>query len=135
MSTDPDSDNTYTRPKAARQGLGRLGERLAAETLIEKGYRIRERNFRCRAGEIDLVAEDGEDLVFVEVKTRRGTVHGRPEEAVTFRKSQKLQEVALHYLDLHALHERPWRIDVVAVQFSARGAFEEIRIYQHAVTG
>jgi putative endonuclease len=135
MSTDSDSSNTYKRPKAARQGLGRMGERLAAETLINRGYRIRERNFRCRAGEIDLVAEDGEDLVFVEVKTRRGTVYGRPEEAVTLRKSQKLQEVAVHYLDLHNLHERSWRIDVVAVQFSARGAFEEIRIYQHAVTG
>ncbi len=93
-----------------------------------------ERNFRCRYGEIDIVAEDENDLVFVEVKTRRGVAYGRPEEAVTMRKQQKLIELALYYLDLHACSERPWRIDVVAVQLSADGRFEEIRIYQHAVT-
>jgi putative endonuclease len=121
--------------KAARQGLGRTGERMAAEKLREQGYRILERNFRCRHGEIDLIAEDGQDLVFVEVKTRRGNIFGRPEEAVTFHKQRKLVEVATYYLDLHACADRPWRIDVVAVQLSKVGKLEEIRIYRHAVTG
>lgn len=118
----------------ARQKLGSIGERLAAETLRERGYRILEYNFRCRHGEIDLIAEDEDDLVFVEVKTRRGTAFGRPEEAVTLSKRRKLVEVASYYLDLHAQPDRAWRIDVVAVQFGTRGAFEEIRVYQHAVS-
>ncbi len=74
-----DTTQRSQRPDAKR-GLGRLGERLAAEKLLSHGYRILERNFRCRCGEIDLVAEDGQDLVFVEVKTRRGTGYGLPRE-------------------------------------------------------
>jgi len=118
----------------ARQGLGRTGERLAAETLMSKGYRILERNFRCRQGEIDLVAEDEQDIIFVEVKARRGVSFGLPEDALTMRKRRKLVEVASYYLDLHTCSERSWRIDVVAVQFSSNGKLEEIRIYKHAVT-
>jgi putative endonuclease len=124
----------HERPKkAARQGLGRTGERLAAEALTRRGYCILEQNYRCRHGEIDLVAEEGQDLVFVEVKTRRGAAYGLPEEAVTARKRQKLREVASYYLDAHSCSERPWRIDVVAVQLSSGGKPEEIRVYQYAV--
>ncbi len=119
--------------KAARQGLGRTGERLAAEALTRRGYCILEQNYRCRHGEIDLVAEEGQDLVFVEVKTRRGAAYGLPEEAVTARKRQKLREVAGHYLDAHSCADRSWRIDVVAVQLSSGGKPEEIRVYQYAV--
>lgn len=119
----------------ARQGLGQLGERLAAQRLLDCGYRILERNFRCRYGEIDLIAEDEHDLIFVEVKTRRGDGFGRPEEAVTVRKQHKIIQVASYYLDLHACSERSWRIDVVAVQLSLGGKLEEIRLYQHALTG
>lgn len=118
----------------ACQGLGRTGERLAADALMNKGYHILERNFRCRHGEIDLVAEDEHDLIFVEVKARRGTSFGLPEDALTFVKRRKLLELASYYLDLHTCAERSWRIDVVAVQFSSGGKLEEIRIYQHAVT-
>ncbi len=74
------------------------------------------------------------DLIFVEVKARRGTSYGRPEDALTFYKRRKLLEVASYYLDLHTCSDRSWRIDVVAVQFSRSGKLEEIRIYQHAVT-
>jgi putative endonuclease len=117
-----------------RQGLGRTGERLAAEALARRGYRILERNFRCRYGEIDLVAEQQDDLVFVEVKTRRGEAWGRPEEAVTERKQRKIVQTALHYLDLHHCAERAWRVDVVAIQMSVRGKLEEIRVYEHAIS-
>lgn len=102
--------------------------------MEQQGYCILERNFRCSYGEIDLVAEDAHDLIFVEVKTRRGNAYGLPEEAVTARKQQKLVQVATYYLDLHYCAERSWRIDVVAVQLSVGGKPEEIRIYQHAVT-
>ena len=97
------------------------------------GYAILERNFRCRYGEIDLIAEQAQDLVFVEVKTRRGTAYGLPEEAVNLHKQRKIVEVAHHYIDLHACSERSWRVDVVAVQLSRSGKLEEIRIYQHAI--
>ncbi len=117
----------------ARQGLGRTGERLAGEALAKRGYRIREQNYRCSYGEIDIIAEEGQDLVFVEVKTRRGQSYGLPEEAVTPRKARKLAQVATCYLDQQACPERSWRIDVVAVQLSFAGRLEEIRIYQHAV--
>jgi len=118
--------------KAARQGLGRTGERLAAERLERCGYHILERNFRCPYGEIDLIAEQQQELVFVEVKTRRGQAYGRPEEAVTVRKQRKIVQVALYYLDIHTCSERSWRVDVVAVQMSVSGKLEEIRIYEHA---
>jgi putative endonuclease len=123
---------SQSAPKAARQGLGRTGERLAATKLEQCGYHIMERNFRCPYGEIDLIAEHQQELVFVEVKTRRGDAYGRPEEAVTVRKQRKIVQVALYYLDIHTCSERPWRVDVVAVQMSTSGKLEEIRIYEHA---
>jgi putative endonuclease len=126
-------ERAQKKPTATRQVLGRLGERLATHALERRGYRIVERNFRCRSGEIDLVAEEGQDLVFIEVKTRRGTSCGLPEEAVDGRKARKLREVAGCYLELHDLPECSWRIDVVAVQFSPTGRLEAIRIYQHAI--
>jgi putative endonuclease len=122
------------RATGARQELGRTGERLALERLSETGYRIIERNFRCQYGEIDLIGEEGGELVFVEVKTRRGNAYGLPEEAVTAIKQRRLVQVALSYLDLHDCTERSWRIDVVAIQMSANGKLEEIRIHRHAVT-
>src|SRR5947207_12133819 len=108
----------------ARQGLGRTGERLAAETLMSKGYRILERNFRCRQGEIDLVAEDEQDIIFVEVKARRGISFCLPEEALTLRKLHKLMEDASYYLDFHTCSYPSCRIDVVAVQFSRGSRLE-----------
>lgn len=69
---------------------------MAAEELTRQGYRIIERNFRCRYGEIDLIAEDANDLIFIEVKTRRGDAYGLPEEAVTLRKQQKIVQVATY---------------------------------------
>jgi putative endonuclease len=126
--------STAATHHTARQGLGRTGERLAAEALMDKGYHILERNFRCRHGEIDLVAQDEHELVFVEVKTRRGTSYGLPEDALTLHKRRKILEVASYYLDLHTCSDCSWRVDVVAVQFSKGGKLEEIRVYQHAVT-
>lgn len=127
-------DSKHQTISGARRRLGQMGERLAAARLENCGYRIVERNFRCRYGEIDLIASEGQDLVFVEVKTRRGTVCGLPEEAITSRKARTLQTVASHYLDLHQLADCSWRIDIVAIQFSSDGKLEEIRVYQHAIS-
>ena len=129
-----DTNPAGERKKNARQLLGRKGEQMAADALRKRGYRIVEHNFRCRYGEIDLIAEEQEDLVFVEVKTRRGTTFGRPEEAVTLAKRRKLAEVASYYLDVHNEGDRSWRIDVVAVDFNQDGKFREVRVYPHAVS-
>ena len=101
-----------------RQGLGALGERLAAAHLAAKGYEILERNFRCPEGEIDIVARKGELLAFIEVKARRGRAMGTPEEAVGYRKRRRLQRVAEAYLAAHPDSPAQCRIDVVAVEFA-----------------
>jgi putative endonuclease len=100
-------DTTTYNKQTERQGLGRTGERLAAEALMSNGYHILERNFRCHHGEIDLIAEDEQDLIFVEVKARRGVSFGLPEDAITIYKRRKLVQLASYYLDLHSCSEYP----------------------------
>ena len=96
--------------------LGQRGEEAAAHFLEARGYKILERNFRCRAGEVDIIAEDKGELVFVEVKARSSRQYGNPAEAVTPRKQAQVSKAALCYLgDKHP--NRAARFDVVAVQF------------------
>ena len=94
--------------------LGAWGEEKAAEFLIEQGYAIVKRNFHSRYGEIDLIAEDSEFLIFVEVKLRASGSHGLPEEMVTRRKQEKLRLTAETYLQIHETTKQP-RFDVVAI--------------------
>ena len=114
--------------------LGQRGEDLAAVHLEERGYVVRERNWRCPAGEVDIVAEDGGCLAFVEVRTRRGRAYGTPEESVTPAKQAKLVELAQTYLQEHSW-EGDWRIDVVAVEMTSRGKLLRVELTQNAVTG
>jgi len=101
----------------ARGELGRKGEAVAEQFLRDLRYRIVARNFRCRAGEIDLVALDGPVLVFVEVRSRRGERAGTPLESVDARKQQQVARVARHFLSMRGLGEREARFDVVGVRF------------------
>jgi len=101
-----------------RRHLGAFGERVAAAHLEAKGYHIRARNFRCREGEIDIVAQDNDCLVFVEVRTRRGDALGSPAESVTAAKERRLLTVARAYLQQHNDVPPNQRIDVVAVELS-----------------
>lgn len=107
--------------KNGRKLLGNWGESVAAHHLEAKGYVIVARNWRCRYGEIDLVARAGEEWVFVEVKTRRGQGFGSPEEGVTAHKLRKLFELGQHYLVAHDLDDVAWRVDLVAVELDSRG--------------
>ncbi len=100
---------------------GKKGEELAAAYLAEAGYRIIERNYRCCFGEIDIVAEEGETLVFVEVKSRRSDTYGAPELAVGREKQKKISRIALHYLSERHRHQLPARFDVVAVRLLPAG--------------
>jgi len=98
------------------------------------GYRILAHNYRCPAGEVDLVALDGDCLVFVEVRTRRGDLWGTPEESVTPAKMARLVRVAEHYLaDLDA-EDVDWRIDVVAVEVDRRGRVRRLDVVRDAVS-
>ncbi len=97
--------------------LGRLGEDLARERLEDLGYRILKSNYRCPLGEIDLVARDGDVLVFVEIKTRRGEYLGQVKEAVNRRKQGQLSKVALAYMKSNNLWGSKARFDVVAIGF------------------
>jgi putative endonuclease len=96
---------------------GKKGEEIAVAYLKNKGYRIRERNYRCPFGEIDIIALDGEAVVFVEVKSRKSDDFGDPEAAVDTRKQAKLSRAALNYINEHNLNDRNARFDVVAVSF------------------
>jgi putative endonuclease len=118
-----------------RQHLGRRGEALAAERLAALGYTLVARNYRCAAGEIDLVARRGEAWVFVEVRTRRGGRFGTPEDSITLRKRQHLIAAAQTYLQAHQLADVAWRIDVVAVELSSRGELVRVDVIENAIQG
>jgi putative endonuclease len=117
-----------------RQGLGRHGEELAAQHLIGNGYRILTRNWRCEAGELDLVASDGDCLAFVEVRARRGRALGSPEESITPAKQARLADLAEAYVQAHDWNG-DYRIDVVAIEYDRRGRLLRVDHYENAVTG
>ena len=95
--------------------LGEFGEYLAENYLIRKGYSILERNFRCRMGEIDIIAMDGDVIVFTEVKTRRNCKFGLPCEAVTSEKIRHLKRAAAYYVMSSAFEQYDMRIDVIEI--------------------
>lgn len=98
-----------------RERVGRVGESLATRFLQDRGYRIVDRNFRCSEGEIDIVAEQGGCLVFVEVRTRRSTGYGYPEESISYRKKRRLQAAAIRYLQSAGRTYKMYRFDVVSI--------------------
>lgn len=102
--------------------LGKAGEEAAVKYLCHTlGYTVLSQNYRNRLGEIDIIAQDGDTLVFVEVKTRRSQQCGRPAEAVENRKQRKLSLVALSYMTRHHCWHMPCRFDVVEVVPSPQG--------------
>lgn len=96
--------------------IGREGEAIAIEYLRKNGYRIVEQNYRCRLGEIDIVAVDRKTICFIEVKRRSTDAYDRPEVAVHKRKQRKLSRVALHFLKKRGLLHVRARFDVVAIR-------------------
>lgn len=98
-----------------KKTLGREGEDRAAQFLARKGYKILERNYSTRNGEIDLVALHKGEVVFVEVKTRTNDAYGAPELAVTPQKQRRMIKAALGYIKYKKLHQVPCRFDVVAI--------------------
>jgi len=109
---------------ATKDVLGRRGEAIAADFLVSRGIAIVDRNWRCSQGEIDLVARDGEELVFVEVKTRSSVAFGHPLEAVTATKLARLRRLAAAWCAEHPGDTRVIRIDAIGVIVPADGEIE-----------
>ncbi len=109
---------------------GKEGEKIAAAYLEKNGYRIIEINFRCPIGEIDIVAKEKSDLVFVEVKTRKTIALGYPEQAVGIRKQKKMSQLALWYMQQRKIADTNARFDVVAITLLPET--NEVRLIQNA---
>ena len=112
------------------QNLGKLGEKLASEFLLKKGYQILEFNFKARYGEIDIVAQDTDTLVFVEVKTRIGDFYGEPVESILPRKMREVIKTAEFYILKNKI-DPDWRIDVVAISLNPDESVEEIEHFEN----
>lgn len=109
----------------AKDAVGRYGERVAAEHLVSSGLAILDRNWRCKEGELDIVARDGDALVFVEVKTRSSTAYGDPAEAISAAKAARIRGLAMRWIEqnrgLPSRYRKQLRFDVVSVLRSEAG--------------
>jgi len=117
-------------PGRVKKELGKKGEEIALRFLKKKGYRIIERNYVCKMGEVDIVAKEKDTFAFIEVKTRRTTTFGPPQMAVDQKKQEQLSKAALHFLKEKRLEEAKARFDVVAILLGPRG--EEIELIRNA---
>ena len=112
-----------------------IGEKLAADFLTKQGYEIIETNYRCKEGEVDIIAREGEFLVFVEVRTKNSRAFGSPEESVTKRKKEHLKNVAVRYRENHDRLPVQWRIDFVAVELDRTEKPSRLEVIKNAVEG
>ncbi|QYK61594.1 MULTISPECIES: YraN family protein [Paenibacillus] len=104
--------------KDQRKAKGAMGEEAAALFLENLGYRIIERNWRCRSGEIDLIAKQEHILVFIEVRSRSSSKYGTPAESVTARKIAQVRQTAAVYLHMNGIGEAPIRFDMISAQLT-----------------
>ena len=116
--------------KSENRNIGRLGEQLAQQLLVGKGYEIVEHNFYTRFGEIDLIMRDNETMIFVEVKTKKGLDFGSPEEMFTAGKMQRVKRMATVYLKGR---ETKCRIDMVAVVLDSQNRSQRITHYPNVI--
>lgn len=112
--------------------VGRRGEEKACEFLLDNAFRIVEKNYRCRLGEVDIIGWDRDELVFVEVRARTSGSFASPEETVGTRKQQKLRRLAAHYLSWKFGREVNCRFDVVTLLFDGEGNVLKINHYPGA---
>ncbi len=117
-----------------RRDTGILGEKLANDFLKKQGYHIKEINYRCPQGEIDIIAEHKDYLVFIEVRTKKSPEFGSPEESITPTKMERLKATASHYQQTHDNLPSLWRIDVVAIELNQRGKPLRIEIIENAIS-
>lgn len=114
--------------------MGAFGESAALTHMTRQGYTLRERNWRCSLGEIDLIANDGEQVVFVEVRTRRNAAPGSPEESISRAKQERLIDLAYAYIEAHSLEASiSWRIDVIAIVLDRAGRIVSLNHIPNAI--
>lgn len=121
--------------KEPTRKLGDFGERLAATHLEANGYSILERNWRIREGEIDIIAERPGELVFVEVRSRRGCALGLPEESISARKARHVQAAVAAYLQNNPEAPENQRIDLIALELDTRGKLIRLNQIENAIEG
>lgn len=109
-------------PVTDRKTEGQRGEEIACKALKKRGYRILDKNFSCRHGELDIVAEDNDVVCFIEVKSRSSENYGLPEEAVTRWKKRKLLNTAFVYIEKKNIKDRDMRFDIISVDLKTRKA-------------
>lgn len=109
-----------------KRRVGTSYEKIAGTYLEKQGYQVLEYNFRCRCGEIDIIARDGEYLVFCEVKYRSDDRAGHPAEAVNGKKQRTISQCALYYMTVHGVCDAPCRFDVISIEN------DEITLYKNA---
>lgn len=117
-------------PRREKKELGKKGEELAMRFLKKKGYRILQRNYVCKLGEMDIIAKEKDTLAFIEVKTRTSTTFGPPQLAVNPAKQMQLSKVALNFLKEKRLEDLKARFDVIAILIGSKG--EEIELIKDA---
>jgi putative endonuclease len=117
-----------------RQSLGHSGESIAAGFLEKNDYTILERNYRTPYGEIDLIANQGDTIIFIEVKTRASSSLGPPEISVTRRKAEHMRYAAEYYIQEHPDLQNEWRIDVISVQINVHKTPPLIIHFENAIT-
>jgi putative endonuclease len=101
-----------------RKQVGNKGESLAEDYIKRKGYKIIQRNYRCRLGEIDIIAKDGDTIVFIEVRTKQNENFGSPQDSVTSTKINKISKTALSFIQEKNLSGFSYRFDFIAITFS-----------------
>jgi len=116
-----------------RRETGMLGENLARVYLQNLDYRIIETNYRCPEGEIDIVAEHNGYTVFVEVRTKRSTSFGSPEDSITTAKKRRMRASAYQYCQTHDNVSSHWRIDMVAIELDRNNMLSRIEVIENAV--
>ncbi|APH14262.1 nuclease-related domain protein [Clostridium sporogenes] len=113
--------------------IGSFGEAIAADYIKNCGYIILEKNFRCKLGEIDIIAKDKNFIVFIEVKTRYGSIYGSPSEAITFKKQNKIYKTAQLYIIKKAIHNKFYfRLDVIEVILNTLNSNYSVNLIKNA---
>ena len=133
----PQPDDSLETSALSSRRIGEIGEELARHHLEAKGYRVVATNYRCRWGEVDLIAKDGLEWVFVEVRTRRSGTYGVPEESLTETKKQHLALAAQDYLHEtgQSSADTQWRIDLVAIGLGSGRRVLSIQHLTNVVSG
>jgi putative endonuclease len=110
----------------SKTALGKIGEDAAVKYLVRSGYKVIQRNFRCKMGELDIIAKHCNYTVFVEVRTIAGNFTKTPQESITVKKQQKVKQLAMLYQSIHDMWEVPVRFDVIAVTMNNDGSIKKI---------